>query len=252
MLGDPGATPYDVRFSLLGVPVRIHPLFWVITLLLGFRQDDPGHTVLWVGCVFVSIMVHEFGHALVSKTFRGNPAVVLYSMGGLCISPTLGNDPRKRLPVIAAGPLAGLALAALVLAAGFLIWGVTPFDAFLLVGIGNFRPSEALISLFEQTPRLGEAYSILVFFNLIWTVVNMCPVYPLDGGQFLERSLALRDHRHSLYRTLPVSMIAAGLLAFFLFQREQPYAAVFFIFIAFQNFQLMQAIRDGYGGDYSG
>ena len=23
-------TPYDLRFRLLGIPVRVHPLFWVV------------------------------------------------------------------------------------------------------------------------------------------------------------------------------------------------------------------------------
>ena len=35
MFSDVAETPYDLRFRLLGVPVRVHPWFWVISALLG-------------------------------------------------------------------------------------------------------------------------------------------------------------------------------------------------------------------------
>jgi len=35
MLGIPASTPYDLRFKVLGFPTRVHPLFWLITALLG-------------------------------------------------------------------------------------------------------------------------------------------------------------------------------------------------------------------------
>ena len=64
-------TPYDLRFSLLGIPVRIHPLFWAVTAVLGFRMNERNlpMVVVWVACVFVSILVHEYGHALMARNF---------------------------------------------------------------------------------------------------------------------------------------------------------------------------------------
>ena len=54
-------TPYDLRFHALGIPVRVHPLFWLGAALLAGRADDLAVIVIWVACVFVSILVHEYG-----------------------------------------------------------------------------------------------------------------------------------------------------------------------------------------------
>ena len=62
-------TPYDLRFRLLGIPVRIHPMFWLIMALLGWENRNLGAVLLWVACALVSILVHEFGHGLMSKAY---------------------------------------------------------------------------------------------------------------------------------------------------------------------------------------
>ena len=35
MLGMPEPTAYDLRFRLLGIPVRVHPLFWIVMAVMG-------------------------------------------------------------------------------------------------------------------------------------------------------------------------------------------------------------------------
>ncbi len=50
-------TPYDLRFRLLGIPVRIHPIFWLVSIVLGWRDHNLPMVALWVACVFVSILV---------------------------------------------------------------------------------------------------------------------------------------------------------------------------------------------------
>ena len=110
MLGT-SSTPYDLRFRFLDIPVRIHPLFWLMMAVLGWRDNDLASVLIWVGCAFVSILVHEFGHGLMAKQFRGSPSIVLYGLGGLCYSQgerTAG----QRLAVLLAGPGAGFLLCA--------------------------------------------------------------------------------------------------------------------------------------------
>jgi hypothetical protein len=85
MLGMPEPTPYDLRFRLLGIPVRVHPLFWLATAVLGSGGSETlGPILIWIGCVFVSILVHEYGHGLMARLFRCRPSIVLYGLGGLC------------------------------------------------------------------------------------------------------------------------------------------------------------------------
>ena len=73
LIGEPPRTPYDLNFSLLGIPVRIHPFFWLAGLLLGPRQGGPPAILLWIAAVFLAILVHELGHALVDAGIRVSP-----------------------------------------------------------------------------------------------------------------------------------------------------------------------------------
>ena len=86
LLGEPPESQYDLHFSLLGIPVRVHPYFWLVSVLMGWNQGDAKLALLWVAAVFVSILVHEMGHALVIRYYGWSPRVTLYSFGGLASS----------------------------------------------------------------------------------------------------------------------------------------------------------------------
>ena len=101
------ATRYDLRFSALGVPVRVHPLFWLASIVFGI-QLPPRLVVIWVGVVFVSILIHELGHAMTIRAFGWYPLILLYTFGGLAIYQPTHRDPRKELLISLAGPAAGL------------------------------------------------------------------------------------------------------------------------------------------------
>ena len=65
LLFEPPPSPGDVHFRLFGVPVRVHPFFWLTTVLMGLNPKGgtpPAELLIWVAVVFVSILVHEFGH----------------------------------------------------------------------------------------------------------------------------------------------------------------------------------------------
>src|SRR4051812_11429490 len=103
MLGIPAPTDFDLRFRWLGIPVRVHPMFWLITALLGGvgRPDTTIQGVLlWIVCVFISILVHEYGHGLMARAFGYRAAIVLFGMGGLCASEGERQTPGQRLAVL--------------------------------------------------------------------------------------------------------------------------------------------------------
>ena len=60
--------------------------------------------LIWIGCVFVSILVHEYGHGLMSRLFRFSPSIVLYGMGGSATPRAERQTPWQRLAVLFAGP----------------------------------------------------------------------------------------------------------------------------------------------------
>src|SRR5690242_17632281 len=58
---EPEHTQFDLRFRMLGTDVRVNPMFWLVSAFLGWWWLDEGlsYLVLWIACVFVSILLHE-------------------------------------------------------------------------------------------------------------------------------------------------------------------------------------------------
>jgi Zn-dependent protease len=221
MFGMAPATPYDLRFRLLDVPVRVHPLFWLIMALLGAHGDDRLGIFIFVGCAFVSILVHEFGHALSARAFGSEPLeVVLYGMGGYCASDMDRHSPWQRLGVLFAGPGAGFLLAALVA---------------LLRHAAGPR---------ELSRSADEIYQILLFINIWWGLVNLLPIWPLDGGQMTEVVLSMFNRREGRRRAHVVGLLTAGALAIVVFQLTgQLFMTIWFAYFGYVNYQQLQTIH---------
>lgn len=227
MLGNAAPTPFDLRFTLFGIPVRVHPFFWLFSALMGWDPDDPNHMLLWVVCVFVSILVHEFGHALMAQYFGWPPHVVLYSFGGYAaFQPTWGYTTWRAVLVSFAGPAAGFILFAFVLAAHI---GLTLLD---------MAP--------KQEPQLGYFHSLffnLELINLGWGLVNLLPVLPLDGGQISRTILSHYRPRDGVDIALKISIVFAAGAAYLFFMIGQKYAGILFAVLGIESFMALQAGR---------
>jgi Zn-dependent protease len=245
MLGMPAPTAYDLRFRLLGIPVRVHPLFWLVTALLGGvgRRDVPD-VLLWMACVFVSILVHEFGHGLMGRAFGYRSEIALHGMGGLCDSEGYRQSPRERLAVIAAGPGAGLAFCGLVLLAALLVYGVRPLDGIALLGIGPGNPMAALVKLSPAGRYVSLGVLFLVEINLLWSLINLAPIWPLDGGQLMRVGLGMASPSHGPRWAHVVSLLVAGVGAVLVYQRlHDTFLALFLGYFALTNYQMLQAMQ---------
>jgi stage IV sporulation protein FB len=229
MFGMPATTQFDVRFRLLSIPVRVHPFFWLFAAILGPRDGELQDTFIWVLCVFVSIMAHEFGHGLMARLFGYSASISLYAMGGLCYSEAERQSPGQRLAVLFAGPGAGFLLAGLVLA--------------FLFGAGH-QPLSPVGQMIVQ---------FLLVINIFWSIFNLLPVWPLDGGQITGVFANLASPRSGTRWTHVISLVTAGVVAVFMFQLGQMFTALLFALFAIQNFQILQSIHRQYaqygGGD---
>lgn len=267
MIGEPTPSQYDWRFSLLGFPVRVTWLFWLITAALGYAMamstnqmfsrigQSPGVApllLIWVGCVMVSILVHELGHALAFRYYGIESHIVLYHMGGLAI-PTAGFSfnragSRRRLShtdhivISLAGPVLQFVSAIAVAA--------------IALGLRIFVPSAAewvdwLSPLGISNPWLNEGfsvdnpwtYSIFNFYVLVsiwWPLFNLLPVYPLDGGHVVQHTAAIIRRTDGYNEAYLIGAAAGFIVAWWFFQRGSAINALLFLSLAMNNVQALQ------------
>jgi stage IV sporulation protein FB len=242
----PPPTRYDLRFNLLGFPVRVHPLFWLIAVLLGSGSGDPLQILIWVIVVFISILIHELGHALAFRRYGLSSQIILHFSGGLTIpeSALWGNrwanvalGPNEQIFISFAGPGTGFLFAALII--GFVLAVGGSIITTRLLGFIPF-PGFALLPFGGQI--LGAFVTSLLWVNLFWGLINLMPVYPLDGGNIARSILLQVDPADGVRKSLWVSVVAGGLIAFLaFFFLHSIYMAILFGFLAFQSYQSLQA-----------
>lgn len=225
MLGNVGPTEFDLRFSLFGIPIRVHPLFWAVSAFMGWNPNDMKMTLIWIACVFVSILIHEMGHAIMARHFGWPPEIVLYHFGGLAMfQPYSGMTTTRSIIISAAGPFAGFAFLGAVL---------------------FFKEIAFRLGLWDQLSREAELYVrvtfyYLYFINLYWGLVNLAPVLPLDGGHICEDICKAVKRDRGDVLAMQISMVTAGLLAAYFFKQDFRYAGIMFALFAFFNFQAYQ------------
>lgn len=173
-----------MTFHLGKIPVRVLPSFFLVTLLFNL-SSGVDVLVMWTGVVFVSVLIHELGHAALGLGFGLEPRIDLHGMGGTtswAVTKTLAT--WRRVAISLAGPMAGFAFAAVAEAA----WrsGGIP------------------------RTRLGAiAYADLIYVNLGWGVLNLLPMLPLDGGNVLALLLGAMTKGRGLRAAHVISIVVA-------------------------------------------
>jgi stage IV sporulation protein FB len=247
MLGDPTPSPADLHFRLLGVPVRVHPWFWVIALMLGLpsRSDEkaaPVEVLIWVVVVFISILVHEMGHAMLQRRFGGHPRITLYSFGGFAACDDCDRSPRSQILISLAGPAAGFAFAALIVAAIRLAGHEVAFGRFSGF-FGKVIP--------WWSPFPSEKLNIVIFdllqVNIFWGLINLLPIYPLDGGRVTRELFTLKGSpRAGIVNSLWLSVVTGGLMALYSLSLGVFFNALLFGFLAYGSYQSLRAYQNHY------
>ncbi len=213
--------------------------------------DSPGPPALlliWVACVFVTILIHELGHALAFRHFGQRAHIVLYHFGGLAISDSFTawdgarrqrTGPREDLIISAAGPAIQLLLALIVGAIGYKMnlyddWitraiGLPPIDSSGMTSITQYAVFDALVTT-----------------SVFWALINLAPVLPMDGGHIMYNLMIMFGARDAWLLSRQVSIavsIVLGLVFARLFGGTN--GIMFFLFAA-MNWQEIQQGRRGF------
>ena len=91
------------------------------------------------------------------------------------------------------------------------------------------------------------AYKFLVFINLYWGLVNLLPIWPLDGGQAAQVLLSLYDRHRGQHWSHILSLLVAGGLALVVYQLSKDmFLTIFFGYFALINYQVLQTLHQAH------
>lgn len=148
--------------QLFGIPIQVAPAVFVLVLVAIITASGESNThalsvLLALVILAVTLLVHEFAHALVAKRLGLKVIdITIWPLGGMARMEGLSGHSSREAMVAAAGPLANLVLAA----------------------ICAFIP--------------GNIAKAAFFMNLVLGLGNLVPAFPLDGGRLLRAWLARR------------------------------------------------------------
>jgi len=162
---------------LFEVEIRVHVTFVLLLLFVCGTADSmqgAWRGLALSGIIFGSVVLHELGHALVSRR-SGIPAkgIVLLPIGGITILDEAHavSDPvnawKRDIRIAAAGPLVNLVIA---FVSAFVLFAAVP--GFSLTARPFLHASALLRSI--------------VWANLYLGLFNLLPAYPMDGGRVLR------------------------------------------------------------------
>ena len=180
--------PWSIRIGrIAGIDLKLHFTFALI-LMVGALQWGVPHGprgaffgVLLVSLLFVCVVLHELGHALMARRF-GIPTrdITLLPIGGVAQLERTPEDPRQELWIAAAGPVVSAVLAAV-------LFGATA----LVLGASGLTDKETLRALLTQ-PSLPTLLAWLAGANATMALFNLLPALPMDGGRIFRAALSLR------------------------------------------------------------
>lgn len=179
-----GSGPSIQLVRLFGIRIGASPSwFFVLFVFIYFFSDyfrsvlNGSVTQAYLVAVaaaflfFVSLILHELGHALVAR--REGIAISgidLWFFGGVAKMSSDTQSPGAEFRISAAGPLVTLVVVGICIGLSALVQNGAALDVARLAGDAEVSPTIALLGF------LGSINAMLFIFNLI-------PAFPLDGGR---------------------------------------------------------------------
>jgi Zn-dependent protease len=245
MLGEPARTPYDLRFSIMGFDVRISPWFWLAGVLLGGRLGGQ-ELILWTAVILLSILIHELGHALAFRHYGISSHIVLYHFGGLAVPDSYGSSYGGSRPLTAQQHM-------VVSASGPALQILAAIAMIIVLRVGNYAIPFALPSQFQGQNILPSASAYFfvaqfLYVSIFWALLNLLPVYPLDGGQIARDAFLMFGSDQAMQYSLMLSVAVGGAVAFWGFTGGRQYLGFMFAMLAYSNFNTLSQYGGGIGG----
>ena len=205
-----------IQFQLWGIPVSIHPMSWIVLAIIGGGfgindRDSLVQVLCFVVAGMLTLLAHEFGHALTGRWLgSGNAAITIAGMGGITRHEYAPTSRLNYFITVLAGPLASLLLGI----AGGILLGLQLSNPGIGIQLSLSMPlgifsQEAIAALYASgiSVTLLKLYGALFLICFWWSVFNLLPILPLDGGRLL--ATILKNDR----LVCIIGLVICGLLA---------------------------------------
>ena len=224
------------RFA--GIDVYMHATFMLLVgwvALVHWRQGQSITAamagVAFILAVFLCVVLHEFGHALIARRYGIKTRdIILLPIGGVARLERLPTNPLQELWVALAGPAVNI-----VIAFGLFLW---------LNFTASFEPIQKL------TVTTGPFVERILAVNLFLVFFNMIPAFPMDGGRVLRALLATRKEYSRA--TQIAASIGQGIAVFFgfigLFYNPFLLFIAFFVWVGAAQEASMAQMQSALGG----
>jgi Zn-dependent protease len=234
-------TPRLELFRLAGIPVRVDITFALVPLFLfGILQQaplaiaGPAFAAIIAG-VFLSILLHEIGHATVARLLGVRVGEIL--VGGFYGYARMLDAPRStaaNVAILFAGPLAnGL------LFLGF--WSLLGYPEISARGyFSQIEPSQWI----ADRVWLLRAALTLTLVNLAMLIFNLLPAFPLDGGRIYRDLIATVTSRASAAKIIAGLGVIVGLWSAFIGLRTDIVLMLIGVQIAIVNWAILKRPAD--------
>jgi Zn-dependent protease len=196
------------------IPINIYPIFWVLSIAIGVLNSSTIPEILiWIGIVFISVLIHEYGHAITALSFGQKAHIDLLGFGGLTHRHGKKLKKWQDFLITFNGPLAGF--------------------LFYLICTALYTYIQP-----AKDGLLSYALFYTATINLFWTVLNLLPIQPLDGGHLLKIMLEGLFGVKGLKTALFISILLAGLMTVLGFVFHQLLIGIIFFMFTFENYRL--------------
>lgn len=208
-----------MRFKFLNIPVQISPSFWIFLLFFTNIYQDPSLEAVILGIVLIlSLLVHEYGHAMTAYYFGKSPEITLEAFGGNAKYNNYGITPKQKFLITLNGPL---------------------FESFLIV-----------LSYYFLKQNFFENHYIRFFLyatmrlNILWCLFNLIPLKPLDGGHLLHYFLEKKFGEKGEKICAVIGISSAVALAPYFYFQNLFFFSIFLGILAFQEFRKFKQLDD--------
>jgi stage IV sporulation protein FB len=197
------------------IPISIHPLFWLISFFIGWMWTlNLSGALLSVLVILVSVIFHEFGHALTAILFGQKTRIELAAFGGFTYREGRKLKLWEEFLVVLNGPIAGFCLFLIA----YILYRNLSIDNQLLLFVIKFT----------------------FVANLFWTIVNLVPVLPLDGGHLMSIILEAIFGFKGIRIAIITGIVIAVIISVVFFALGLYLVGALFLILTFESFRSLR------------